>query len=205
MKVGDFTANYNCPEGLEQVNVAAGSSSRKLCRKTVDSGCSSVIFPTHGMSYSKVCGQVYGYNKDSTDGFYRHSICTNCSINEPYIDGVSITRGNCRQHIWTLAATTYAPYCPCSNNTNALSFFPSFVEEEDYFCEAKVSNTYHHTKRVWNGRDCLSGAEQCCERGDWFCKELPQPTTDDIEFRVCTDQPRADEDVYIEWARIYVQ
>ena len=38
-----------------------------MCRKTVDIGCSSVTFPTHGVSYSKVCGRVYGYQKGTTE------------------------------------------------------------------------------------------------------------------------------------------
>ena len=36
------------------------------------------------------------------------------------------------------------------------------------------------------------------QRANWFCKELPRPTTNDIEFRFCTDERRTNEDVYIE-------
>ena len=45
----------------------------------------------------------------------------------------------------------------------------------------------------------------CCGRGGWFCKDLPQPTTDDIEFWLCTDEGRTNEDVYIEDVEMYVQ
>ena len=38
-----------------------------------------------------------------------------------------------------------------------------------------------------------------------LCKDLPQPTTDDIEFRLCADEPRTNEDVYIEDVEIFVQ
>ena len=32
---------------------------------------------------------------------------------------------------------------------------------------------------LWDGTDCL-----CCNNPPWFYKQLPQPTTDNIEMRV---------------------
>ena len=171
-----------------------------LCGKTVDVGCSSVTFPAHGVSYSKVCGRDYGYQKGSPDGFERHHHCPGCTINKPYVDGVSITHGSPRQHIWTLAATSNGPYCPCENVPSV----PSFIGD-DYFCDAEGTNTYTPNDRLWDGHSCLAETQQCCDRANWFCKDLPQPTTDDIEFRVCADEARANEDVYIEDVEIYVQ
>ena len=199
MKVGYVTSNSSCPEGLE----ALTAGGRKLCRKTVGIGCSSVTFPAHGVSYSKVCGRVYGYQKDTPDGFYRSTRCPGCTIDQPYIDGVSITHGSPRQHIWTLAATRRVSKCPCPTGHN-FDHFPQYVGD-DYYCDVEGTSTYNYTDRLWDGSGCLSGAEQCCDRANWFCKDLPQPTTDDIEFRVCADEPRANEDVYIEDIEIYVQ
>ena len=60
MRVGEVNSDATgCPQGLEEYI----SGERILCRKTVDVGCSSVIFPTHGICYSKVCGRVYRYIK----------------------------------------------------------------------------------------------------------------------------------------------
>ena len=61
MQVVNITSDSGCPAGLEQLTAGA----KKLCRKTVDTGCSAVTFPTNGVSYSKVCGLVYGYQKDT--------------------------------------------------------------------------------------------------------------------------------------------
>ena len=196
MRVGYVTSNSSCPEGLE----ALTAGGRVLCRKTVGIGCSSVTFPAHGVSYSKVCSRVYGYQKDTPDGFYRSTRCPGCTIDQPYIDGVSITHGSPRQHIWTLATTFAFPSCRCGNVPSV----PSFIGD-DYFCDAEGTNTYTPNDRLWDGHSCLAESEQCCDRANWFCKDLPQPTTDDIEFRVCADQVRADEDVYIEDVEIYVQ
>ena len=200
MRAGYIRAYRGCPEGLEPVT----ANGKKLCRRTVDYSCSSVIFPTHGISYSKVCGLVYGYNKGSTDGFERYNYCPNCTINDPYVDGVSITHGSPRQHIWSLAATGHISICRCSSpTTNPQPDQPSYIGE-DFFCDVEATDTFADADRLWDKFDCLSGVEACCEEGQWFCKDLPQPTTDDIEFRLCSDQERANEDVYIEHVDIYV-
>ena len=199
MRVGHVQASLGCPEGLEPVTAGG----RDLCRKTVDVGCSSVIFPTNGTSYSKVCGLVYGYNQGTADGFERHTYCPDCTIDDPYVEGVSITHGSPRQHIWSLAAGHNIDVCPCSD-TGSPPDVPPFVGQ-DYYCDVEDTDTFADADRLWDKFDCLSGAEACCEEGQWFCKDLPQPTTDDIEFRLCSDQERANEDVYIESVDIYVQ
>ena len=146
MRVGYISSESECPAGLE----ALTAGGRKLCRKTVDIGCSSVTFPTHGVSYSKVCGRVYGYQKETTDGFQRHSHCPGCTIDKQYVDGVSITHGSPRQHIWTLATTFHGPYCRCDDTP----FIPPFVGN-DYFCDGEGTNTFTLNDRLWDGHSCL--------------------------------------------------
>ena len=48
-------------------------------------------------------------------------------------------------------------------------------------------------------------SSSCCDNPDlpWFVKELPQPTTDDIELRVCKNSDN--ETVLLEEIEIYVQ
>jgi hypothetical protein len=47
----------------------------------------------------------------------------------------------------------------------------------------------------------------CCSLNSppWFYKQLPQPTTADMEMRVCADEVRAGEDIAIESFEFYVQ
>ena len=199
MQVGNIRSSSGCPDGLEEVT----ADDKKLCAKTLDRGCSSVIFSTHGISYSTVCGRVYGYNKDTADGFKRYGDCTSCTIDEPYLDGVSITHGSPRQHIWSLAGGVgLIDNCPCSGAPP--NIVPSYVGE-NFFCDVEQSNTYTDDDRLWDKHNCLAGAEACCEKGHWFCTDLPQASTDDVEFRLCTDQSRYDEDVYIEHVDMFVQ
>ena len=196
MMVGEVAASQGCPTGLEPVTAGG----RKMCRKTVSVGCSSVTFPAHGVGYSKVCGRVYGYQTNTPDGFQRHHYCPGCTIEQQYLDGVSITHGHPRQHIWSLAAAFHEPRCPCTAYPTNI-YLPSFVEN-DFSCEWEGRSTYVSSDRLWDGQGCSVDA---VHNSAWFCKELPQPTTDDIEFRVCTDEPRNNEDVYIEHVELYVQ
>ena len=39
----------------------------------------------------------------------------------------------------------------------------------------------------------------------WFYRQLSEHTTDNIEMRVCRDQPRSDEDIAIQAYEIYIQ
>ena len=102
-----------------------------------------------------------------------------------------------------MATTHDATYCPCNNNPTAASV-PGFVGQ-DYFCDVEGSSTYSSGDRLWDGSSCLSTAPRCCDKGPWFCKDLPQATSDDIEFRLCADEGRDNEDVYIEHVELYIQ
>ena len=87
-----------CPSGTQKfVNGSAiacgiqepGSSS---------GACASITFSTAG-NYLEICGQMAGYQKGSTSAFDNGV----SDINEIYVDGISITRGSPRQHVWTYA------------------------------------------------------------------------------------------------------
>ena len=128
------------------------------------------------------------------------------------MDGVSLTRGEPRQHVWTFAAGlqedgNFASNCPCVTNARP----PTFVGN-DYFCEAGVQLRAQSITMVyiddplWDGRGCIS-SNPCCSFNNppWFHKQLPQPTTDDLEMRVCRDEDVSNEDIALERVEIYVQ
>jgi len=39
----------------------------------------------------------------------------------------------------------------------------------------------------------------------WFCKQLPQATTDDIEVRICGDEGASAEDAPVELIELYIR
>ena len=94
----------------------------RLCGRRTDYGCDSVTFTIHGVQYKQVCGRVRGYQFGSPDAFDEvHGNCpAPCTIDKPYVDGVSITHGDSpRKHIWTYSAGVYenitsTASCPCS-------------------------------------------------------------------------------------------
>ena len=91
-------SSHQCPSGLRQCNE---SNMRTCCITSVNGACSSVIFHVHSL-YSKVCGKILGYQLGSTGAFHNINVNQyNHTIDDIYVDGVSLSHGHPRQHIWT--------------------------------------------------------------------------------------------------------
>jgi hypothetical protein len=168
--------------------------------------CHQGIIPTHNTSYSKVCGKIIAYQVGTTDAFQCGS--SSLSIGDNYVDGISLTHGNPnREHIWTFASgaseqKTSVYSCPCISESESQGHPPPSFVEGDYFCETGDLQQ----DPLWDGAGCSAG-NACCtfNTPPWFYKQLPRHTTDDIEMRVCTDEPRNTEDIAIESIEIYIQ
>ena len=196
MRIGYFDMwGYlaECPEPLERFVV----NGRRYCRRTVTGGCTSVHFSALGKDYTAVCGMVVGYQYGSMDAFDPSST----SINSVHLDGISITHGSPRQHIWSYAVgdvanptSPRADSCPCTAQ-GTTSTVPSVIGS-DYYCSSgnagsSDSSTVVHTNSLWRtyGPSCVSGST-CCDNPDqpWFKKKLTQPANEDVEMRWCADQ-----------------
>ena len=79
----------SCPAGLDKV-----TSPKSLCRKRVNTGCSSVEFSTHAVPFSKVCGRVIGIQYYTIDAFHPYYTNQGRTIDDSYVDGVSITHSS---------------------------------------------------------------------------------------------------------------
>ena len=189
----DTTQGTTCPAGLREVTNS--TLNKRACGRTVDIGCSHMTFPSGG-SYTHVCGRARGYRFHTTDGFRRHGGGTR--IDDAYVDGVSITRGSPRKHIWSYAAGLNG--CRCLSQESE-HYRPTFVGN-DYYCEwsdtSKAGDRLAWEDPLWDGEGCTN----CCQ-GPWFHKEVP-PTTNNIEVRWCCDESRANEDVYTDIVEIWV-
>ena len=207
-------SSHQCPSGLRQRT----DSGKRMCAINSNSGtCSSVTFRIESSGYSKVCGKIIAYQVSTTDGFSTYDN-RNPGINGNYVDGVSLTHGNPRHHIWTFAAALqehnsyHASSCPCTVGTNAnyASRPPAFVGN-DYFCDTGSEGqanygVFYSDDPLWDGDGCES-PNTCCSFNNppWFYKQLSQPTTDNIEMRVCRDESSTNEDIPVEMIDIYVQ
>ena len=181
-------STHDCPSGF-QVRQDDMNGVRACIRPIMDGGCVSVTFPTNAATFSQVCGRVIGYQFLGPHGF-RHGDIT--QINETYVDGVSLTYGSPRQHIWTFAAEALEsqPWCPCASGSTT-TITPSFIGN-DYFCEAGTSTistgyVLYSSDPLWDGEGCNGAEAPCCQASGipWFHKVLDTPSTDDIELRLC--------------------
>ena len=209
--------NQQCPgEWTLQIR---STEPRRQC-EIHRTGCSSAVFNTFGISYSHVCGRVRGYQDGRTTAFFGFGT-PNSSIDSYYLDGVSLTHGppGARQHIWSFASgrreSQPSGGCPCANRLSAVRQIPSFVGN-DFFCESgnPSPNTvggFYLNDTLWDGQGC--GSPPCCElsyppgvTAPWFCKQLPQTTTDDIEARICSDSPNpGSDDTPLDLVELYVR
>ena len=111
----NITAGDDCPSPW----VERSRHGVNFCRSASDSGgCYSVNYSTSGVSYQRVCGRASGYQKGTPDAF-QHGFVHNQNIDGYYVDGLSITHGSPRQHIWTYAIGTtdsgsHPGNCPCA-------------------------------------------------------------------------------------------
>ena len=157
----DTSKGDSCPPGWTRITTP-GYLPKLVCRSGNDSGgCHCVIFTTYNITFNKICGQVKGYQKRSPDAFNSATYGTK-SINDHYVDGLSITFGNPRKHVWTYAAGFSDDYnypdinCPCAATPGPDP--PSFVSNH-YYCESGNRGTYsydaYYTSDVlWGGYGC---------------------------------------------------
>ena len=201
-------ATQNCPSGFR---LYQSGGVRACGRPTTSSGsCVSVQFPSNGISYSQICGRVTGYQYATPDAA---SGSVN-NINSYYVDGVSITRGSPRQHVWTLYAAVFSDrsnginVCPCAGGTSPQSFVGN-----NYFCESgNDASTWPHilytSDPLWDGQGCRSSESPCCNVPGipWFHRDCGSTTTTDyIELRVCGDEGTNNEDVPVGLYEIYIK
>ena len=210
-RIAYLNMTMNCPFGLQEWFPSSGNGIRVCRREGNSAGCRSNVFQTNGISYSQICGKVVGYQKGRTN-----AVLANINdINNAYIDGVSITRGSPRQHVWSYIAGAKSngsgrSACPC--NTGATNTVPSFVGEH-YYCESgtnsnPVNNTVYTDDPLWDGDNCPSKEAPCCNGTGlpWFFRDYGNDIiTDYIEVRVCGNEVWSDEDTPIELYEIYVK
>ena len=162
-------ATQNCPSGFRLYQ----SGGVRACGRPVtnSASCVSVQFPSNGISYSQVCGRVVGYQYGSPDAV-RHGRSNHNNLNGVYIDGVSITRGSPRQHVWTLIAgytqfkSESTPYYSCPCLAGSKQQIQSFIGNHS-FCESgnpaeHPTNVLYTSDPLWDGQGCSSDETACC-------------------------------------------
>ena len=158
----------------------------RACGRPVNTrgSCAAILYLT-GLTYSRVCGRVIGYNFGTPNAFGQHG--------DPHIinfDGMNITREAQHDHIWSYVAGYSPSDCPCSTDSAASP--PQYIGD-CYYCESGNAND-----PLWNGQHCEG---TCCNdtmTPPWFSVQLPAPSTDMIEVSICADEGTHNEDVTVE-------
>ena len=200
----------SCPSGLTQGNF----SGRILCTRNT-TGCQSTMFSTFNLNYREACGRVVGYQVGTLAAFFLSiSTPTRFTIDNQYLDGVSITHGSGpRTHIWSYTAgvtTTGTDQfnCPCNSGSTVAP--PSFVGN-NYYCESAttsfISGTFQPDDVLWDGQQCTGNEGTCCTNPDqpWFNTTLSQNANDDIELRLCSESLVTSKGTPLELIELYIR
>ena len=197
---------FTCPGGTEPMVVNKG----QYCRTPTAGGCASLHFDSLGHSYREVCGFVRGYQYFTTDAFGLRRLST---VDHNYVDGFSFTYGSGpRKHLFTYAVGYNADHkqasCPCALGGGPSP--PNFVGN-DYYCSTAYSRSTGPQRSLVTKDPLFDGvgvcAGTCCDNVNqpWFKKSVPQQTTDNLEMRLCVDQPFSDEAVAFDKMELYIR
>ena len=200
----DMNKDTTCPVGWQTISVP-----RRLCIGSTARGCASAHFTTYGLTFEHICGHTKSYQKGVPDGFRG----SGQSIDQRYADGISITLGSPRKHVWTYAIgqsdndNVGQSGCPCASTPGASP--PAFVKD-NYYCESGTTGpadnpNFYLSDPLWDGKGCPANNGCCAQMGMLkFYRKTLEPSTDNIEVRICKDEAHSDEDVAIEELDIYV-
>ena len=214
----DIKKGDTCPSGWRKY--------RSYCTGGSAAGCYSAKFPTDSTMYGKVCGKVVGYQKGTMDGFFPSAYAhgrvnhyvprtSSRSLDGVYVDGISITCGNPRKHVWTYVVGSSDDHkpdhqlnCPCAKYPGPGP--PTYVGSH-YYCESGKTGAHTNTHilyngdPLWDGKGCGSENSCCYEAGmPWFFRKFPIAKTGDIEVRICYDELFSNEAVVVEQIQLYV-
>ena len=179
--------------------------------------CDSVQFSPDGYEYTQVCGRITGYQYATPDGYTGPNHVFDppdgiLDLDDPYLDGISITHGTPRHHIWSLYGGVREFGAGCCGDIGSLSDHPSSVGA-NYFCDtgnptnSDIFFRLFTEHPLWDGIANCASNDTCCapHSGPWFKTNLTAPSTDNIELRICGDEPTSNEDTPLELIKIYIK
>ena len=207
--------SHQCPPVWREYSA---NGVRACGRPANTSGCFSMNYSSI-TPYAKVCGRVIGYQVGSPDVFNPDHF----TIDDTYVDGVSVTYGDPRNHIWTYAGglSEYVSrdhahnVCPCRLSGTSTSYqqkYPPNFVGNDYYCESgNPENSFENTDTLrytddplWDGLSCEGW---CCSDGrnpPWFSVQLREWTLSDIEVRICGHEETFNDDTPLKLVELYI-
>ncbi|OGQ18348.1 MAG: hypothetical protein A2138_20615 [Deltaproteobacteria bacterium RBG_16_71_12] len=176
-------------------------------------GSSASTFVTPPYAFSEMRGVVRAFGFGVSDAFAAGIL----DIEGPYVDGLAVTRGVPRRHVFSFAhgitdayatsGTGAAPNCPCDGGAAA----PPFVGL-DYRCEAPADGEVSGV-RVWDNVDLLfDGADigdplcvAAAETAPDFTVVLPEVSADVVELRIVANGGATNENIDVVAVDLWVR
>ena len=175
----------HCPTGFTNTSF---NGTQTCIPQNQSSGCTSVSFNTSGIPYSKVCGRIRGYGTGTVDGFYENGLIRGSSVEDNYLDGVSITSSG--THVWSFVAGGCSRACLLQHRLGFVG--------DDFSCESSgCSSDNVCASSLWDQDDCRVATP-------FFFKTLSTSTSADVTMSVCRDETRDNEDIALTEAQLYV-
>ena len=175
----------HCPTGFTNTSF---NGAQTCIPQNQSSGCTSVSFNTSGIPYSKVCGRIRGNGIGIVDGFYENGMIRGSSVEDNYLDGVSITSSG--THVWSFVAGSCSGACFLQHRLGFVG--------NDFSCESSgCSSDSTCVSSLWDQDDCRVAMP-------FFFKTLSTSTSADVTMSVCRDETRDNEDIALTEAELYV-
>jgi hypothetical protein len=193
-----------CPSGLEPVEGGCAIPWELECG---DANVVSWTIPV-GTAYQAVRGFARGLQWHSTDGFavLLRGTPGHPTVDEVYVEGVSITRGQPRQHVWTYVCglmRTGGSSCPCWQGGLPA---PPFVGTH-YTCDSGNhtdgwEEIWYTDDPLWDDNSSRGGCGTDPSPG-WFEVDLGSKSSDPLEVRIMFDD--CDENVALTALQLWVR
>jgi len=212
MRIADLDTSRgdDCPGNLIKETI----NGVDLCHQVFATtrGCFGTNYTVNGVEYTKICGQAKGYQKGAPS-----SLSGVSNIEDTYVDGVSITIGHPRKHVWTYAVgydddrNTPVRNCPCASFSIVV---PQTFVGEHYYCESGNAvdgspprDKYYTADPLWDGEGCVGTNNNCCTSVGmpWFLRQFPTVQHEDVEVRLCQDEGYNNNGVAVDLIQLFVK
>ncbi len=179
---------HHCPTGFRKIETPLRTCGRP------GRGCYATTYSVDGISYSRVCGKIKAYDTAVLARYFRFILlqpCTNYWWRIRWWSQVNSWSKSSQTHylFWTFANAVHRT--PVQRPTLlTLGLYHLLLATTTSVILVAVTilqtSSTARTHYIWDGAGC-GGTSTCCQFNNppWFCKQLPQPTTDDIELRLC--------------------
>ena len=169
-------------------------------------GGQAAVFIGHYYPYRTIIGVVEAVPYGAGNAFTDLPQFSDGSIDSPYVDGVSITVGDPRVHVFTFASADKPSVCPCAGGPAA----PAFVGG-DYVCDEPTAALVDGGPVFDPGDPQWDGSDNTCEpvgfaaTAPFFVVDTGAVRDDPIEVRIMSDESGAVEDFAITRLELYVR